>query len=112
MSQFNEPWTVERNGESPPRCIIGKADGSSLPPPYCPRFTEKDAARIIACVNALAGVPTEDIERVVELGKAIILQRAAMMTPMPEGFAERILGFKLDGIEGLLRDADSPEDLE
>lgn len=57
MSEFNEPWSVSANGETPPNCLINKNDGSMLPHPYRMNFSKDDAYRIVACVNALAGVP-------------------------------------------------------
>lgn len=58
MEHSPEPWSnrnpdlIDRNRD----CIA-----------FC--HYPADLDRIIACVNALAGIPTEDIERVVRLGR-------------------------------------------
>jgi len=63
-----EPWEVERDGGmlylvTKSRQVIallsddGRAERSGL------EGTEADARRIVACVNATAGIPTERLER-------------------------------------------------
>ena len=68
MEHSPEPWGKDS------LTLIEDADGVMV----AMAATVADRDRIIACVNALAGIPTEDIERVVRLG------REAGKTKMPK----------------------------
>lgn len=87
MSDFNEPWRCDRHSVADDFDwvnIIG-ADGKSfaIDLDEMPRSLRK-INRIIACVNALAGVPTEDIERVVNFGY-MFLQTSNIFSGFADG---------------------------
>jgi hypothetical protein len=71
MSHSPEPWRDGLRHESMIRIEdasgrgIGTLTGSNLLAPREPSYDEMDAnaSRIIACVNALAGIPTEELKR-------------------------------------------------
>lgn len=63
MSEFNEPWvrnlTSIYGGEGQLIARISDHGPGSMGGGMYPA----DAARIVACVNALAGIPTEDLRK-------------------------------------------------
>lgn len=60
MSHSPEPWTTTNEGD-----VMGQANRlvSSDDTGVGRTITEADARRIAACVNACAGIPTEELER-------------------------------------------------
>ena len=61
-----EPWEWHDDG------IFDAESNEIICEPEYARWVidEKSLPRIVACVNACAGVPTEDLEQVITLGKA------------------------------------------
>lgn len=67
MSRHREPWTIGNNYKGKfesYRNAILRADGSPVGP--------DDRPRIVACVNLLAGVPTERINAILSAGDTTI----------------------------------------
>jgi hypothetical protein len=70
-SHTAEPWRVAttadffplEEGETPRLCSIDGADGRSVAVSDYYVITEANARRIVACVNACAGIDTETLER-------------------------------------------------
>jgi hypothetical protein len=60
-----EPWTVDEVKYGPE--VFRRRDGSVVGT----TVIRKDADRILACVNACKGIPTEELSRVVQKGKAL-----------------------------------------
>jgi hypothetical protein len=63
MSHSKEPWTTERRGEtcyvlSGDKIILTVKDGAIYGGQY------RDAERLVACVNACRGIPTNMLESV------------------------------------------------
>lgn len=72
MNDYREPWAI-RDG------LIFSRDGHAAEAiaaqnPVC--------ERLIACLNALAGIPTEEIQRVVALGKESQAQERRFMSDL------------------------------
>lgn len=67
-----EPWEFIAAGEDEPYSKIVAADGKCIAcdMDYYPFIETECMPRIAACVSACAGVPTEDLEQVIALGKA------------------------------------------
>jgi hypothetical protein len=64
MSEFGEPWEAATLGK------VGVVVGPKYVEFYGDQeFSPQTANRIVSCVNARAGVPTEDIEQIVQYGK-------------------------------------------
>ena len=62
-----EPWEYEE--ADPLQGFIVNEEGDEITYPIV-AINPKHLPRIVACVNACAGVPTEDLEQVITLGKA------------------------------------------
>lgn len=50
-----EPWSLIN------RCVIVDQDGDGIASTHARCFAEANASRIVACVNACSGIPTEDL---------------------------------------------------
>ena len=67
-------WVVIRTNENgPDRTII--ASHGFAQPDICPSY--ENAERIIACVNACAGIPTEELEKTRDMDSPDRLRRLA-----------------------------------
>lgn len=72
MNEFSEPWKEGERHES--MCYLEGSDGREVVQlQSCKlmdyKLFQSQIDRVRACVNALAGVPTEDIEELVRYGK-------------------------------------------
>lgn len=63
MSEFNEPWTIDADGIGDDwSWITIQGDGKTVASmDLSERRPQATAERIVACVNALAGIPTEEL---------------------------------------------------
>jgi len=60
MSKHGEPWKVQHPHSGPRGFEIADHTGRNQ---ICQDVSEKKANRIVACVNACAGIPTKTLQR-------------------------------------------------
>lgn len=66
-----EPW-IAGDDEDSDYYLVGPHDGDGIVyQPVVKLHSEANARRIVACVNACAGIPTENLESVLDLGDTL-----------------------------------------
>lgn len=73
MEHTKEPWAIERKQNGAIIKAIGPLRADEYAGSAWLEVEEEDARRIVACVNACAGIPTDGLEKT-RLGKDVLLE--------------------------------------
>ena len=110
-----EPWCIGRAGSIVADDPVPEMSGSDAVEYYgghliCESVVDRNARRIVVCVNACAGIPTDDLEtspkhgllHLAEFANEIVQQRDELLGAL-EGLAGDIQGLieESDGVNGL-----------
>lgn len=92
MSHSPEPWSVgaeegSSNGHIGAYRLVTAADGSLVGHlwPDANSATAENAARILACVNACRGIPTETLRRCVSVVPVVVDEKGPKLEPLYQG---------------------------
>jgi len=66
LSEFKEPWKVDEHG-----AFIRTSDDQDVVEDW--GMEPENAARIVACVNACQGIPTEDLVKAAQRENTVVL---------------------------------------